>query len=327
MKVLTCLLLGWISFNLQALGEDLNIDSETGLPTAKPANAPVRDMYHFTETDEADLQTALADYNMIQGEYQDLASKYSVISFKALDSGPDGCRIEMGDNDYFLHGYKASSDRHYSGVRVRESGDYTYTTVNNSTRTIPSYTLCSREELTDLEIKRKQVIQAQVKYSMLTKNKATKIVNEKALNANIESAEKGECYGLRRMAERYRKGEGVEKNVEKADDLSKKADEAEQSEESRILVAKQMREEADAKQKFQRTLKSADAGDYNSAATVARCYRDGNGTEKDLNKALEYFHKAQTLKRNAQYDPIPDSIQSEIDQIEQHTKTSDKRLS
>jgi len=323
MKTLLWLWFGLAFFNLKTLSADQKIDPATGLPITVTANAPVADMYHYTDDDEVELQAALTDYNLILGEYQDYASKFSVISFKALDSGLDGCRIEMGGKDYYLHGYKASSDRYYSDVTVKDSGDYTYSTVNNSSRTIPSYTACSSEELQALSAKRTQAAQAQVKYSKLANKKAKKIANERALTANIESAERGEGYGLRRMAERYRKGDGVEKDLKKADELLKKADEADQSEENRLLIARQMKAENDDIKTFQLALKSADRGEYTGAAIVANCYRDGKGTEKDLNKALEYYRKAQILEAK-NYNPHPNTYKDEIDEIQKQLKPSDK---
>lgn len=309
-----------VAFGLQALDAEQNVDPATGLPAATTEGATV-DMYHYSNADELELQAALLDVNVAQGEYRDLASKYSVISFKALDSGSDGCRIEIGEKDYYLHGYKASSDRYYSDVTVKDSDDYTYSTVNNSSRTIPSYTVCSSGELQILASKRIQVAQAQLKYSKLVKNKSIKIGNERALKANIESAENGEAYGLRRMAERYRKGDGVEKDLKKAEELLKKAEEAGNSEIDGLLAAKRTSEENATKQMFERAQRAADNGDYLGAATLARCYRDGKGTEKDLKKSLEYFEKAQVLKP---YTPVPDSIQKEMDEVKRQIKPSAK---
>jgi len=323
MKILLWLWFGLAFFNLQTLSADQSIDPATGLPTTVSTNTPVGDMYHYTEEDEVELQAALTDYNLILGQYQDFAGKFSVINFKALDSGPDGCRIEMGGNDYYLHGFKASSDRYYTDITVKDSGDYTYSTVNNSSRTIPSYTACSSEELQALSAKRTQTAQAQLKYSKLAKKKANKIANERALSANIESAERGEGYGLRRMAERYRKGDGVEKDLKKADNLLKKADEADQSDENRLLIAKQMKQENDDIKTFQHALKLAEIGEYTGAATAAECYRDGKGTEKDLNKALEYYRKAQILEVK-NYNPHPNTYQNEIDEIVKQLKPVDK---
>jgi hypothetical protein len=321
MKKLLWILLGLAAFSWHTLRADQKTNLNLGLPTPTASPETATDMYHYTDADEVELQSAKADYNLIQGEYQNFSSQYRVISFKALDSGSNGCRIQMdGGTDCFLHGYKALSDQYYADVAVKITGDYTYSTVNNSDRTIPSYTVASAEELEAIVKKRNETGQAMAKYNKLAKTKATKIANERALNANIESAERGEGYGLRRMSERYAKGDGVEKDPEKATELLKMAEAAEQSDENRLLIAKQMTEEFGAKQMFQNALKSADNGDYASAVKVARFYRDGKGTDKDPNKALEYFEKAQVLKHNADYSAIPDTIQSEIDEIRKQVK-------
>ena len=110
------LILFWFclgAFSLQAIGQDQIVEPVTGLPNTSSNAAPATDMYHYTDADEVELQAALNDFTQVQGEYQSLFSQYSVISFKALDSGPDGCRIEMdGGLDYYLYGYKGASDRY-----------------------------------------------------------------------------------------------------------------------------------------------------------------------------------------------------------------------
>ena len=328
MKKLLLSLFGLAALSLQALGTDQIAESVSELTTMAPIDSPtavpVTDMYHYTEADEVELQAALNDFTQIQGEYRSLCSQFSVISFKALESDSDGCRVEMdGGVDSYIVGFKALSDRYYSDVAVKKNGDYTYTTVNKSSRTVPSYTVCSSEELEALSKKRIQSAQAQFKYSKLLRNRSTKIANERALNANIESAENGEAYGLQRMAERYRKGDGVEKNLKKAADLLQKAEVAGQSEENSILVANEMKEERAARKTFQLALKSADEGDYVAAADVARYYRDGKGTDKDLDKALAYFEKSLVLKNTAGYSAIPYSLKDEIDEVKKQLKSSD----
>jgi TPR repeat protein len=180
--------------------------------------------------------------------------------------------------------------------------------------------VCSSEDLQALSQKRLQAAQAKLKYSKLAKNKAIKIGNERALNANIESAEKGETYGLKRMAERYRKGEGVEKDLKRAEYFSKKAEEAGEVEEQSLLAASKMGEEDCNKQMFERALRGVETGDYLSALTVARCYRDGKGTDKDLELALKYYEKVPALKRSGPYNAVPDTYQFEIDEVRQLVK-------
>jgi TPR repeat protein len=48
----------------------------------------------------------------------------------------------------------------------------------------------------------------------------------KALKANQDAADKGDAYGLMRMGERYRDGDGVDKDTDKARDYLKRAADA-----------------------------------------------------------------------------------------------------
>ena len=311
-----------IATNLQKIkGGIQEVNPATGLPVAVPVTVSVTDMYHYTEAQEQELQAAIIKCNLLQSEYQNLAQDISFISFKALDTGVDGCRIEMDGDDYYLFGFKAQSDRFYSRLAVGKTSNYTYETVNKSRRTIPSFTVCSPTELDNLARKRLQVEQAKSNYGKLLATKTIITGNERALKSNLISAEKSEAYGMQRMAERYRNGEGVEKDLAKANNLFKKAEEATLEDNKHLLEANQIRDQASAKLRFQRLLQFADKGDYRSLANLARCYRDGIGTEKDLNKALEHFEKCKLLMQNAA-TVHSDSYQSEIDDIKKQIAPS-----
>ena len=52
---------------------------------------------------------------------------------------------------------------------------------------------------------------------------AKKLAEQKALKSNQDSADKGDAYGLLRMGERYRDGDGVDKDLAKAKEYFKKA--------------------------------------------------------------------------------------------------------
>lgn len=52
---------------------------------------------------------------------------------------------------------------------------------------------------------------------------AAKLGKAKALASNQAAADKGDAYGLMRMGERYRDGEGVEKDLAKAKEYFQKA--------------------------------------------------------------------------------------------------------
>jgi TPR repeat protein len=116
-----------------------------------------------------------------------------------------------------------------------------------------------------------------------------------ALKNDQEQADKGDRIALRRMGERYRDGEGVQKDLAKADEYFKKADEATKAEWKRINEENKLEEQASRQQRFIRMLNLADRGDRESMVNAGKCYRDGDGVEKDLNKAREYFWKASNL--------------------------------
>lgn len=54
-------------------------------------------------------------------------------------------------------------------------------------------------------------------------NQKKQAILDKVLKSNQEAADKGDAYGLMRMGERYRDGEGVEKDIEKAKKYLQKA--------------------------------------------------------------------------------------------------------
>ena len=94
-------------------------------------------------------------------------------------------------------------------ILVKPAGVYTYSTAAGSTRTIRKYDYgvpTVEPPKSPEEIAREK--------AELKKREAAGKVN--ALKANEEAAEKGDAYGLLRMAERYRDGDQVETNLLKA---------------------------------------------------------------------------------------------------------------
>jgi hypothetical protein len=118
---------------------------------------------------------------------------------------------------------------------------------------------------------------------------------EKVLALDQAQADKGDPVALLHMGERYRDGNGVEKDSAKANEYFKKADEATAAEEKRINEENKRNEQAAKQQRFIRILSLADRGSTESMISAGKCYRDGDGVEKDLNKAREYFQKASDL--------------------------------
>lgn len=116
-----------------------------------------------------------------------------------------------------------------------------------------------------------------------------------ALKTDQEQADKGDPIALRRMGERYRDGNGVEKDFAKAAEYFKKVDEANEAEAKRINEENKLKELIAKQQNFIRILDCADRGSLECMISAGKCYRDGNGVEKDLNKARKYFQKASDL--------------------------------
>ena len=120
------------------------------------------------------------------------------------------------------------------------------------------------------EIQRKKEAEAKHNAEIQQENDAKAL----ALKRDQEEAEKGDSAALRRMGNRYFVGDGVALDFDKAKEYNKRA-EAEEK-----------------KQAFAYNLAKADKGSLLSMVFIGKCYRDGNGVEKDLKKAREYFEKA-----------------------------------
>ena len=97
------------------------------------------------------------------------------------------------------------------------------------------------------------------------------------------------------MAERYRDGDGVEKDESKSAEYFKKYEAAVAEEQRVIIEENKSKELAAQKQKFDWYIIEADKGSLSGLIGAGKCYRDGTGVEKDLKKAREYFDKALEL--------------------------------
>lgn len=117
-----------------------------------------------------------------------------------------------------------------------------------------------------------------------------------ALNYDLDFANKGDMFALKRMGERYRNGDGVEKDLKKADEYRRKSDAAIQAEANRIAEENRLAEQAALKEKFLKNLHLADdLNNVQSTLYVEKCYRYGLGTEIDLSMADKYHAKAVSL--------------------------------
>ena len=160
----------------------------------------------------------------------------------------------------------------------------------------PSAELLEREiNLAKLEILN-HPITVRLKSEAATRQKLAEKVKqarEHALQIDQEKAEKGDAVGLRRMGERYRNGEGIEKDAAKSAALLKKADEADEIEIQKNNSENQAKEENQKRQKFAWAIDQAEKGGVSGMILAGKCYRDGIGITKDLTKATEYFRKAE----------------------------------
>jgi hypothetical protein len=122
----------------------------------------------------------------------------------------EGFPYEVAENDFL------AGDKNFAAL---ENGVHTYTTTQGGSRTIHKliygevYHLPSPKPATPEEIAAAKAKAAAVK------NHAADI----ALKSNQDQAEKGDAFGLLRMGERYRDGDGVPKDLTKARDYFSKA--------------------------------------------------------------------------------------------------------
>lgn len=93
------------------------------------------------------------------------------------------------------------------------AGVYTYNTVGGSSRTIRMLDYGSIYTPTAEEIAAAAKVAAAERKAEKAKEDTAK---QKALKANQQAADEGDAYGLMRMGERYRDGDGVDKDLIKA---------------------------------------------------------------------------------------------------------------
>jgi TPR repeat protein len=122
-----------------------------------------------------------------------------------------------GDDIFIVANFPYPATQPYQEMLAHEAGYYTFTNVDDQVVTmhkldygLPCAKMWSSEELAAI----KDRIEA-----------PKKAAAAKALQSNQDAADKGDAYGLLRMGERYRDGEGLEKDLAKARDyLQKSAD-------------------------------------------------------------------------------------------------------
>jgi hypothetical protein len=134
-----------------------------------------------------------------------------------------------------------------------------------------------------------------------------RLATEQALEYDLAYADKDNIDALRRMEERYRDGDGVEADTNKAAEYNKKYEMMFQTEADRITERARIAEQEALRQKFLKNLVLADK--YNNVQSflyLEKCYRYGIGTEKDSDKADACHAKAVGLGipqgPNTEYD-------------------------
>jgi TPR repeat protein len=148
-------------------------------------------------------------------------------------------------------------------------------------------------------VEHSQVEQARLKYLGLQKAENTRKATAAVLKSDIKRAEDGDPDGLSRMAERYKTGDGVEIDLTKAKIYSDKAAEAGKT----VQDQEEKDKTAQAQAVLQKKIQWAENnGGYGGAIFLGKCYRDGNGVEKNLDKAREYFQKAIEIKQTTMED-------------------------
>jgi len=254
-------------------------------------------------------------------------SGFVKFSGQILEVAQNGIRVlgQKGDAtqvEYFVinfpYPFKEGESVDLTRIYVAlEDGDFSYVTEDGYAKTIPKLNYgrpCARpknadaielaaQQLTPQEEAQVASIQLEAKSKKDIAIAAQKHVQEllenlrldkrNALKADQEQAGQGDPEGLRRMGERYRDGDGVEKDLNKAAEYYKKAEDVEQAAADRDIKRTQAEEQQAIKQKFLRNLTLADKfGNIESMIYLSRCYSNGIGTEIDLSKGKEYFDKA-----------------------------------
>ena len=159
----------------------------------------------------------------ISGEFGSLFETHYLTSAEVAFSG-----VAVNYSDFFVANFPfevvseqvVSENQHLMAWYV---GTYTYTTVNGASRTIKKLdygTPCNPPP----ELIKQQIEAAKAK-ALLAKKKAEQ-AKATALKSNQDAAAKGDMFGLLRMGERYRDGDGVEKDLAKAKEYLQKAADA-----------------------------------------------------------------------------------------------------
>ena len=160
------------------------------------------------------------------------------ISGRVIQTLTDGILVRTADaQDCFVKGYPSQTvdDQSLSDCMAKEDGVYTYTTLMGSSRTVRNFSygtsVAASPEMVQKSI---GTLEAEIdNHPLVLKAKADqaakqKVIETKAkmLKLNQEQADRGDSYGLLRMGERFRDGDGVDKDLDKAKEYFEKSADA-----------------------------------------------------------------------------------------------------
>ena len=127
--------------------------------------------------------------------------------------------------DFFVANfpYQVAEDENISGYFAKEAGVYTYATAIGGTKTIRKLDYGAVYIPPPPTTKQIAAAKQAAEAKKIIDDQRAKAGADRALKANQDAADKGDAYGLLRMGERYRDGEGVEKDSAKARDFLNQA--------------------------------------------------------------------------------------------------------
>ena len=113
-----------------------------------------------------------------------------------------------------------------------------------------------------------------------------------------ELADRGDMAAMSRLAHLYYEGRGVDRNVDMAIEWMRKSSNAGGSRTKNELIAMLLKRASneDIKEVYDIRTILAEEGDRNAAFRLARMYRDGEGAEKNIEKAIEFMRQASDKK-------------------------------
>jgi TPR repeat protein len=226
---------------------------------------------------------------------------------RILESAANGIRVlgRRGNSDnqeYFVLNfpYKFSEGENIDPTKIYsafEDGDFSFITEDGFAKKIPKLNYgkpCPKPKSGDeVELAARQALTPTETLDVAALRQQLVSQKAKAVQINLDQAERGESNGFRRLAERYRDGDGVQVDPSKSTAYFQKYEDALQAEADRQLEADRKTQQETLKQKLQRNIFLAETKDnVHSLLYLSVCFSNGIGTEIDLDKAKTYYEKA-----------------------------------